>query len=241
MGTPHFHPHFLVFYTLYSLYLHSTTFLMSVCVCERVCDKGIFFISFQKERKKMRRRKKKHEGKSGFSYQFWFFYIWFMRLWENLKIISAREFLFYPCWEKEKIIFCLAFVPFFVLEIVLLLLCQICVWMWDLQSFSLLWLSWRHWLLFSLSATSLTQFLFRDFCFWPFTLFFFFNFLRCFFSLLSLTISKSFGLLSSKSYFCFPFLFRFGQWWLWYCSLVEDFWFLGSLQWKNRWSSKFKM
>lgn len=177
MGTPHFHPHFLVFYTLYSLYLHSTTFLMSVCVCERVCDKGIFFISFQKERKKMRRRKKKHEGKSGFSYQFWFFYIWFMRLWENLKIISAREFLFYPCWEKEKIIFCLAFVPFFVLEIVLLLLCQICVWMWDLQSFSLLWLSWRHWLLF---ATSLTRFLFRDFCFWLFTLFcfvFLFNFL----------------------------------------------------------------
>ena len=119
MGTPHFHPHFLVFYTLYSLYLHSTTFLMSVCVCERVCDKGIFFISFQKERKKMRRRKKKHEGKSGFSYQFWFFYIWFMRLWENLKIISAREFLFYPCWEKEKIIFFLSLVPFVGLEILL--------------------------------------------------------------------------------------------------------------------------
>ena len=237
MGTPHFHPHFLVFYTLYSLYLHSTTFLMSVCVCERVCDKGIFFISFQKERKKMRRRKKKHEGKSGFSYQFWFFYIWFMRLWENLKIISAREFLFYPCWEKDKIIFCLAFVPFFVLEIVLLLLCQICV---DVRSSivfpSLTLMKTLTTLCYFFNTVSLPWFLLLTLYSFLFCFSFQFSFACYFFSLTYMELLRS-----SKSYFCFPFLCRFGQWWLWYCSLVEDFWFLGSLQWKNRWSSKFKM
>lgn len=71
----------------------------------------------------------------------------------------------FPCWRKKK----RGKDDFFFFKILLYLVlilfvfwkqcsCQICVdiffwwnrfvWIWDLQSLSLVWLSWRHWLLF---------------------------------------------------------------------------------------------
>ena len=169
------------------------------------------------------------------SYLFWFLYIWFVRLRKILK--SSQNF--FPCWEKEKkkIIFACPLFHFLFLEIVLLLLCQICV---DVRSSivfpSLTLMKTLTTLCYFFNTVSLPWFLLLTLYSFLFCFSFQFSFACYFFSLTYMELLRS-----SKSYFCFPFLCRFGQWWLWYCSLVEDFWFLGSLQWKNRWSSKFKM